>query len=156
MLARRLTTILPAITLAEALETARIHRVSGCTGRTALVTTRPCRASHHQVKQRECVVRILPYRLPSKSPWLNPIEPKWILAKRAVMEPERKLPAQELAERVCAYYGCKGCLRLHLKHAVNLRQRSRMIGEHCSEFGGFGLSSASNAPLSQERRGTPR
>ena len=48
MLARRLTTILPAMTLAEALETTRIHRVAGLTcDRTALVTTRPCRAPHH-------------------------------------------------------------------------------------------------------------
>src|SRR5918998_6577550 len=48
MLARRLTTILPAMTLAEALETTRIHRVAGLTGaRTALVTTRPFRAPHH-------------------------------------------------------------------------------------------------------------
>ena len=48
MLARRLTTILPAMTLAEALETTRIHSVAGLTGdRTALVTTRPCRAPHH-------------------------------------------------------------------------------------------------------------
>jgi magnesium chelatase family protein len=47
MLARRLTTILPAMTLAEALETTRLHRVAGLTGeRTALVTTRPCRAPH--------------------------------------------------------------------------------------------------------------
>ena len=48
MLARRLTTILPAMTLAEAIETTRIHRVAGLTGdRTAWVTTRPCRAPHH-------------------------------------------------------------------------------------------------------------
>jgi predicted ATPase with chaperone activity len=48
MLARRLTTILPAMTLAEALETTCIHRVAGRTGdRTALGTTRPCRAPHH-------------------------------------------------------------------------------------------------------------
>jgi magnesium chelatase family protein len=41
MLARRLTTILPAMTLAEAIETTRIHRVAGLTGdRTAFVTTR--------------------------------------------------------------------------------------------------------------------
>jgi magnesium chelatase family protein len=47
MLARRLTTILPALTLAEAIETTRIHRVAGLTGeRTALLTTRPFRASH--------------------------------------------------------------------------------------------------------------
>ena len=33
------------MTLAEAIETTRIHRVAGLTGdRTALVTTRPCRA----------------------------------------------------------------------------------------------------------------
>jgi magnesium chelatase family protein len=50
MLARRLTTILPATTLAEAIETTRIHSVAGLTGdRTALVTTRPCRAPHHTI-----------------------------------------------------------------------------------------------------------
>jgi magnesium chelatase family protein len=48
MLARRLTTILPAMTLAEAIETTWIHRVAGLTGdRTAVVTTRPFRAPHH-------------------------------------------------------------------------------------------------------------
>jgi magnesium chelatase family protein len=42
MLARRLTTILPAMTLAEAIETTRIHSVAGLTGdHTALVTTHP-------------------------------------------------------------------------------------------------------------------
>jgi magnesium chelatase family protein len=50
MLARRLTTILPAMTLAEALETTRIHSVAGLTGdRTALVTTRPFRGPHHTI-----------------------------------------------------------------------------------------------------------
>ena len=50
MLARRLTTILPAMTLAEALETTRIHSVAGLTGdRTAVVTTRPFRAPHHTI-----------------------------------------------------------------------------------------------------------
>jgi magnesium chelatase family protein len=45
MLARRLTTILPAMTLAEVIETTRIHRVAGRTGaRPALVPTCPCRA----------------------------------------------------------------------------------------------------------------
>jgi magnesium chelatase family protein len=48
MLARRLTTILPAMTLAEAIETTRIDRVAGRTGdRTAVVTARPFRAPHH-------------------------------------------------------------------------------------------------------------
>jgi magnesium chelatase family protein len=50
MLARRLTTILPAMSLAEALETMRIHRVASRTGaRTAVVTTRPCRAPPHTI-----------------------------------------------------------------------------------------------------------
>src|SRR5262245_47448142 len=46
MLARRLTTILPAMTLAEAIETTRIPRVAGRLGdRTAVVTTRRDRRS---------------------------------------------------------------------------------------------------------------
>src|SRR6267142_2521674 len=50
MLARRLTTILPAMTLAEAIETTRVHSVAGLTGnRTAWVTTRPFRAPHHTI-----------------------------------------------------------------------------------------------------------
>jgi magnesium chelatase family protein len=52
MLARRLTTVLPDMTLAEALDTPRIHRVAGLTGdRAALVTTRPCRAPHHTISE---------------------------------------------------------------------------------------------------------
>ena len=50
MLARRLTTILPAMTLAEAIDTTRLHRVAGRTGdRTAVVTTRPGRAPPHTI-----------------------------------------------------------------------------------------------------------
>jgi hypothetical protein len=64
------------------------------------------RDHNRQVKQRGGGVRVLPCRLPSKSPWLNPIEPKWVHGKRAVIEPVRLLPAQELADRICAYYGC--------------------------------------------------
>jgi hypothetical protein len=46
MLARRLTTILPAMTLPEALETTRIHRVAGRTGdRLAWVTNWHARRS---------------------------------------------------------------------------------------------------------------
>jgi magnesium chelatase family protein len=50
MLARRLTTILPDMTLPEAIETTRIHSVAGLTGdRIAVVTTRPFRAPHHTI-----------------------------------------------------------------------------------------------------------
>lgn len=62
--------------------------------------------SHNQtVKQTGKGVRILPCLLPSKSPWLNPIEPKWVHGKRNVSEADRILSADELEARVCAYYG---------------------------------------------------
>jgi magnesium chelatase family protein len=50
MLARRLATILPETTLAEAIDTPRIRSVAGLTGRrTAFVTTRPFRAPHQTI-----------------------------------------------------------------------------------------------------------
>lgn len=54
----------------------------------------------------EAGVRIVPCLLPTKSPWLNPIEPQWIHGKRKVTEPERLLGAYELADRVCEVFGC--------------------------------------------------
>jgi transposase len=52
-------------------------------------------------------VRIIPCWLPTKSPWLNRIEPKWVHGKRAIVEPARLLTAQELRQRVCDYFGCE-------------------------------------------------
>ncbi|GHO71430.1 hypothetical protein KSC_103220 [Ktedonobacter sp. SOSP1-52] len=52
-------------------------------------------------------VRIVPCWLPTKSPWLNHIEPKWVHGKRAIVEPARKLSASELRQRVCDYFGCE-------------------------------------------------
>lgn len=50
MLAKRLPTILPPLTLEEALETTKIHSVAGkITRNGALVTTRPFRAPHHTI-----------------------------------------------------------------------------------------------------------
>lgn len=46
-------------------------------------------------------MRIISCFLPKQSPWLNPIEPKWIHGKRKVMEADRLLTAHELVERVC-------------------------------------------------------
>jgi transposase len=64
------------------------------------------RAHNRAVKQEGFGVRILVCYLPVKSPWLNPIEPKWVHSKRAIVEPTRLLSAQEVADRVCAYHGC--------------------------------------------------
>lgn len=50
MLAQRLPTILPPLTLYEALETTKIHSVSGLLpGNASLVTKRPFRAPHHTI-----------------------------------------------------------------------------------------------------------
>jgi hypothetical protein len=64
------------------------------------------RAHNQRVKRDGRGVRILRCQLPSKSPWLNPMEPKWVHGKRRVVEPGRLLAATELAERACAAYGC--------------------------------------------------
>lgn len=61
------------------------------------------------VKQASQGVRILRCFLPTKSPWLNPIEPKWLHGKRAIAEPERLLSPEEIQTRVWAYYGCERC-----------------------------------------------
>jgi hypothetical protein len=62
---------------------------------------------HNRRAKREGGVRILVCRLPSKSPWLNPIEPKWVHGKRAIVEPERVLTATEVERRACDYYACE-------------------------------------------------
>lgn len=50
MLAKRLPTILPPLTLHEALETTKIHSVSGSLGNnTALMSSRPFRKPHHTI-----------------------------------------------------------------------------------------------------------
>ena len=65
------------------------------------------RQHNRRVKQGAAGVRIVACHLPSKSPWLNPIEPKWVHGKRAVSEPDRLLSAAELEARVYAYYDCE-------------------------------------------------
>jgi len=61
---------------------------------------------HNRRVKREGGVRILECRLPSKSPWLNPIEPRWMHGKKAIVEPTRTLSATEVETRVCDYYRC--------------------------------------------------
>jgi len=68
---------------------------------------------NRRVKEERKGVRILSCCLPVKSPWLNPIEPKWLHGKRWIVEPARLLTADEIAERVCACYGCTHEPHLH-------------------------------------------
>lgn len=64
------------------------------------------KAHNRAVKQTGQGVRLVICRLPSKSPWLNRIEPRWTHGKRRVVEPARLLSAQELMDRVYDAYGC--------------------------------------------------
>src|SRR5437764_954591 len=64
------------------------------------------RQHNRQVKQSGHGVRLIVCYLPTKSPWLNPIEPKWLHGQRKVLEPARLLTTAEVVERVCAVYGC--------------------------------------------------
>jgi hypothetical protein len=52
-------------------------------------------------------VQVIPCWLPTKSPWLNRIEPHWVHGKRAIVEPARLLTAQEVIQRVCDHFGCE-------------------------------------------------
>lgn len=52
MMAKRIPSILPPLTLAESLETTQIHSVAGLLSRTdSLIATRPFRAPHHTISQ---------------------------------------------------------------------------------------------------------
>jgi DDE superfamily endonuclease len=64
------------------------------------------RAHNRRVKGSGRGVRLITGALPIKSPWLNPIEPKWIHGKRRVIEPARLLSADELIDRVYAAFDC--------------------------------------------------
>jgi hypothetical protein len=57
-------------------------------------------AHNRRVKAGEAAVRIVACPLPTKSPWLNPIEPKWTHGKKRVVEPARLLTLEELETRV--------------------------------------------------------
>ena len=62
---------------------------------------------HNRLAKQQGSCRLIICRLPSKSPWLNPIEPKWLHGKRAIAEPVRTLPMDELIQRICDYYHCQ-------------------------------------------------
>lgn len=64
------------------------------------------RGHNRRVKATGIGVRIIACRLPVKSPWLNPIEPKWVHGKRRAAEADGLLTARETAARACAALGC--------------------------------------------------
>jgi hypothetical protein len=64
------------------------------------------RTHNWTVKRTGCGVRVLAVLLPTRSPWLNPIEPHWLHGKRRIAEPTRLLSPDELLDRVCATFHC--------------------------------------------------
>ena len=63
--------------------------------------------AHNRRTKREGGCRVVVYPLPIKSPWLNRTEPQWVHGKRAIAEPDRKLPVDELKHWICPYYHCE-------------------------------------------------
>lgn len=72
--------------------------------------------SHNREAKAKGGIRVVACFRPVKSPWPNPVEPKWAHGERAIVEPERLLAANEVRTRVCDYYGCE--------HLEPLAQRS--------------------------------
>ncbi|MFC1879545.1 transposase [Chloroflexota bacterium] len=60
--------------------------------------------AYNQQAKRMGEPRLWTWLLPLQSPWLNPIEPRWFHAKRAVCEPDGDLPAVELKRRLSVHF----------------------------------------------------
>lgn len=77
------------------------------------------RRQHNQTVARTGQgIRLVPCWLPSRCPWLNPIEPKWGHGKRQVVEPARVLSPDEVEDRVCQVFGCPRYPHLSLSNHV--------------------------------------
>jgi transposase len=74
------------------------------------------KANNRKAKENRGV-RIIRCQLPSKSPWLNPIEPHWRHGKRAICEPNGELTKEMIEQRVSDYFGSEQLPRLSNKVA---------------------------------------
>ena len=59
---------------------------------------------NRQAKKEPNEVRLLLCLLPSKSPWLNPMEPIWLHVKRKVVQPDGDLSVKVLKQRLCTIF----------------------------------------------------
>lgn len=62
-------------------------------------------ARHNRRVRRKGGCRIRVCGLPVMAPWLNPIAPEGSPGKKAVVEPDRELTADELKQRACDQFG---------------------------------------------------
>jgi hypothetical protein len=76
---------------------------------------------HNAKAKQHGSVKVVICELPVASPWLNNIEPCWKHAKKAIIEPDRKLTADETTARVCEHFECEllPYLQAHDTPAVN-------------------------------------
>ncbi len=80
-------------------------------------TVRAWLKSYKQQAKTTGDVRFLVCSLPSKSPWLNPIEPPWTHAKRQTLDPSPlPLPPHQLRHRLFQYFGTKPLLPCSTYH----------------------------------------
>ena len=83
-------------------------------------------AEHNRQVKREGGVQIVLCPLPVKSPWLNNIETRWGPAKRAILETDRILTAEEVVTRVCEHFGA---VRLpYLKSTAAEKSDAKPVG----------------------------
>ena len=61
---------------------------------------------HNHRVRRAGGAEVLHFGLPAGSPWRNDMEPSYRHAKKVMVEPGRKLSAQETVDRVCQHVGC--------------------------------------------------
>jgi hypothetical protein len=61
---------------------------------------------HNRRVRREGGIEVSHFELPAGSPWLNDIEHYYRHAKKVIVEPDRKLSAQETVNRVCQHFAC--------------------------------------------------
>jgi hypothetical protein len=61
---------------------------------------------HNRIVWKQGGVEVIHFELPAGSPWLNDIEHYYRHGKKMIVEPGRKLSAQETVERVCQHFGC--------------------------------------------------
>jgi len=119
MLARRLATLLPAMTLAEARETIRIPRGADLTGgRRAFVTTRPCRAPHHTISEGG-LIGGGPRPLPGRCPWRPMASGLWMRCPRA----------NAMSSKSCANRSRRVSSHNHCAHISDFRALAALV-EH--------------------------
>ncbi|GHO61489.1 hypothetical protein KSC_003810 [Ktedonobacter sp. SOSP1-52] len=80
-------------------------------------------------------MHIIPCWLPTRNPWPNRIEPKWVHGKRAIVEPARLLPAQELKQRERLLPA-----QFHLPVGGRRRRTPGLRREELAHLAGIGLT----------------